>query len=331
MVHRDIKPGNLLLDRFGIIKILDMGLARFFNKPVDNVTEKYDDKCVLGTADYLAPEQAVSSNVDVRADIYSLGGTLYFMLTGQTPFPDGTIASKLVAHQTREPKPIEEFRSDVPAGVMAVLRKMMAKEPEERYQTPVEVAVALAEWGEAPIGPPPVKEMPALCPFVLNLAGHNVERQVPAPLSRVLFGPGQGVFSKTGSGIAGGRGSGREQGSSGKYPTGPGSKSRPTGGSDRTRIPDDTPNDPAYIGPKSTERASAIPTGALPMIKKPKADPTPSKGSSRKSSAAVRPEFPSQSILGIRLTAQMQWILMGAVGVMLFMAGALAVYLITKT
>ncbi len=110
MVHRDIKPGNLLLDRTGVIKVLDMGLARFFNKQQDSVTEKYDDKCVLGTADYLAPEQAVSNIVDMRADIYSLGGTLYFMLTGQTPFPDGTIAAKLVAHQTQEPRPVEAFR-----------------------------------------------------------------------------------------------------------------------------------------------------------------------------------------------------------------------------
>ena len=123
MVHRDIKPGNLLLDRTGVIKVLDMGLARFFNKQQDSVTEKYDDKCVLGTADYLAPEQAVSNMVDIRADIYALGGTLYFMLTGQTPFPDGTIAAKLVAHQTREPRPVESFRSDVPAGLLAVLAK----------------------------------------------------------------------------------------------------------------------------------------------------------------------------------------------------------------
>ncbi|MBY0460645.1 MAG: serine/threonine protein kinase, partial [Gemmataceae bacterium] len=149
MVHRDIKPGNLLLDRAGVIKVLDMGLAKFFHKQQDSVTEKYDDQCVLGTADYLAPEQAVTSVVDVRADIYSLGGTLYFMLTGQTPFPDGTIASKLVAHQNidrRPPKPVEAFRPDVPSGLLAVLRRMMAKEPDDRYQEPIEVAEALAEW-----------------------------------------------------------------------------------------------------------------------------------------------------------------------------------------
>ena len=195
MVHRDIKPGNLLLDRTGVIKVLDMGLARFFNKQQDTVTEKYDDKCVLGTADYLAPEQARSNVVDVRADIYSLGGTLYFMLTGQTPFPDGTIAAKLVAHQTREPQPVEEFRPDVPAGVLEVLRKMMAKEPGDRYQEPMEVAEALAEWANHPVPAPPEREMPALCPLVQALMGTPVSTSGSHPsLARVLFGPGRGVF-----------------------------------------------------------------------------------------------------------------------------------------
>src|SRR5262245_40282023 len=202
MVHRDIKPGNLLLDRTGVIKVLDMGLARFFNKQQDSVTEKYDDKCVLGTADYLAPEQAVSNVVDVRADIYSLGGTLYFMLTGQTPFPDGTIAAKLVAHQTREPRTVESYRSDVPAGLLAVLRRLMAKEPEERYQQPIDVAEALAEWTEQPLAPPPEREMPALCPLVQALAGPSSGSGVSTPLARALFAPGRGVFARAGGSSA---------------------------------------------------------------------------------------------------------------------------------
>lgn len=197
MVHRDIKPGNLLLDRSGVIKVLDMGLARFFNKQQDSVTEKYDDKCVLGTADYLAPEQAVTNVVDVRADIYSLGGTLYFMLTGQTPFPEGTIAAKLVAHQTREPRAVETFRTDVPAGILAVLRKMMEKKAEDRYQQPIEVAEALAEWTEQPIAPPPEREMPNLCPLVQALLGPSSERSGSQPsLARMLFAPGRGVFTR---------------------------------------------------------------------------------------------------------------------------------------
>jgi hypothetical protein len=201
MVHRDIKPGNLLLDRTGVIKVLDMGLARFFNKQQDSVTEKYDEKCVLGTADYLAPEQAVSNVVDVRADIYSLGGTLYFMLTGHAPFPDGTIAAKLVAHQTREPRPVEAFRSDVPAGILEVLARMMAKSPDERYQQPIEVAEALADWAGEPIAPPPEREMPVLCPMVQAMLGPPSDRSAAqAPLSHALFGAGRGVFHGGNSG-----------------------------------------------------------------------------------------------------------------------------------
>ncbi|MDB5308054.1 MAG: serine/threonine protein kinase [Gemmataceae bacterium] len=203
MVHRDVKPGNLLLERTGVIKVLDMGLARFFNKQQDSVTEKYDDKCVLGTADYLAPEQAVSSSVDIRADVYSLGGTFYFMLTGQTPFPDGTIAAKLVAHQTREPRPVESYRTDVPPGIVEIVRKMLAKEPGDRYQEPIDVAEALTEWADLPLDPPPAKEMPGLCPLVLALTGHSADKLTSTggsvPLGRALFGPGRGVLRAGGS------------------------------------------------------------------------------------------------------------------------------------
>jgi eukaryotic-like serine/threonine-protein kinase len=204
MVHRDVKPGNLLLERTGVIKVLDMGLARFFNKQQDSVTEKYDDKCVLGTADYLAPEQAVSNTVDIRADVYSLGGTFYFMLTGQTPYPGGTIAAKLVAHQTRDPKRIEEYRGDVPAGIRDVLRRMMAKNPAERFQEPIEVAEALADWADLPIGPPPAKEMPGHCPLVLSLTGPSADKvgsssSSSVPLGRAIFGPGRGALRSGGS------------------------------------------------------------------------------------------------------------------------------------
>ena len=176
MVHRDIKPGNLLLERTGVVKILDMGLAKFFDQKHDNVTEKFDNNSVLGTADYLAPEQAVSNVVDIRADIYALGGSLYYMLTGQPPFPEGTIAAKLMAHQTREPRPVTEFRKDVPAELLAVLRKMMAKRPEDRYKTPHELLEAMARWTGFPVPRPPDNEMPELCPAVLALAGHATER-----------------------------------------------------------------------------------------------------------------------------------------------------------
>ena len=100
------------------------------------LTRKYDDN-VLGTADYLAPEQADDSHaVDVRADIYSLGGTFYFLLTGKTPFGEGTVPQKLMWHRTRRPKPVSDFRGDVPDGVQAVIDKMMSKDPEAGFKPP---------------------------------------------------------------------------------------------------------------------------------------------------------------------------------------------------
>ena len=144
LVHRDIKPGNVLIEKAGTAKVLDMGLAVFsFEKDIDSLTITYNEN-VLGTADYLSPEQALDShNVDIRADIYGLGGTFYFMLAGGTPFPDGTIAQKLLWHQNKDPKPIEAFVPDIPPPVAKILRKMMAKKPANRFSRPIDVAAAL--------------------------------------------------------------------------------------------------------------------------------------------------------------------------------------------
>jgi hypothetical protein len=98
--------------------------------------------------------------VDIRADIYSLGATFYFCMTGRTPFAEGTVAQKLIWHQTRQPKSVRTLRSDIPDGVVAVLEKMMAKDPAQRYQEPLDVAEALSPWTQTPIQPPPDNEMP---------------------------------------------------------------------------------------------------------------------------------------------------------------------------
>ncbi len=162
LVHRDIKPGNVLVDRTGTVKILDMGLAKFFEDDADSLTQKYDEN-VLGTADYLAPEQAIDSHgVDIRADIYSLGGTFYYLLTGSAPFPTGSIAQKLLWHQQREPAPLTKYRQDVPAELQAVLTKMMAKDTALRYQRPDEVMEALTPWVQSAIAAPTADELPTL-------------------------------------------------------------------------------------------------------------------------------------------------------------------------
>ncbi len=148
MVHRDIKPGNLLVDPQGVLKILDLGLARFFNVDEGDraLTIQHDEK-VLGTADYLAPEQALDSHqVDARADIYSLGCTLYFLLTGQPPFVEGTLAQRLLAHQMKTPPAIESVRAEIPLSLATIVRKMMEKNPAHRYPNAAAAAQALFQW-----------------------------------------------------------------------------------------------------------------------------------------------------------------------------------------
>ncbi len=181
LVHRDVKPGNILVDRTGLVKVLDMGLARFFNDEEDMLTRKFDEN-VLGTADYLAPEQAIDSHTaDIRADIYGLGATFYFLLSGRPPFGEGTTAQKLIWHQTRQPRPLGTVRNDIPAAIAAVIEKMMAKDPNARYQTPSEVGDALAPFTQSPIGPPSDKEMPKLSLAATGVPPGGEQTQVTNP------------------------------------------------------------------------------------------------------------------------------------------------------
>ncbi|WP_417851886.1 protein kinase domain-containing protein [Thalassoglobus sp.] len=147
MVHRDVKPGNFLVDENGIVKLMDLGLAMVNDDPeAFSVTVANEEK-VLGTADYLAPEQAVDSHlVDTRADIYALGCTFYFLLAGQPPYDQGTLAQRLLAHQTKDAPPLSEYRNDVPMPLCDLINRMMIKDPEQRIQTAGEVAEELESW-----------------------------------------------------------------------------------------------------------------------------------------------------------------------------------------
>ncbi len=156
LVHRDIKPHNLLLTPGGVVKILDMGLARLDRAREDDEASSTMTRegTVMGTLDFIAPEQAMDSHtVDVRADLYSLGCTLYFLLTGRVPFPGGTAMEKLMRHQSKEPEPVERLRPGLSPAVAGVVRKLMAKRPELRYQTAAATAAALAEAAHAPAAP----------------------------------------------------------------------------------------------------------------------------------------------------------------------------------
>lgn len=165
IIHRDLKPGNILIDRRGVARLLDLGLARFYTDNNDLLTLKYDEKAVLGTADYVAPEQVADSHtVDARADIYSLGATFYFLLAGHPPFPTGTVSQKLNWHCTRDPEPIRKLRPEVSHGLAAALEKMMAKDPKARFQSAAFLAEELSIWVPDKVALPGPQEIPRLSP-----------------------------------------------------------------------------------------------------------------------------------------------------------------------
>ena len=164
MVHRDIKPQNLMQTPDGQVKILDFGLARFASEALPDLvpadaawrTEPQTEAMgpdrpfqitltdmLLGTADYIAPEQARDPrSADIRADIYSLGCTLYYLLAGHPPFPDGNLAQKLASHAERIPRSLTEARADIPLKLARIVDRMMAKDRSRRFQRPAEVVEA---------------------------------------------------------------------------------------------------------------------------------------------------------------------------------------------
>jgi len=149
LVHRDVKPANLLRDKTGIVKLLDLGLAKSFAEEDDeeaSLTRSHNET-MLGTADYLSPEQAIDSHtVGPSADIYSLGCTLYFMLTGHPPFHTGTVANRILAHQIKPPPPVEDDRPDTPPELAAILNRLMEKDPANRQPDCNVVAEELLVW-----------------------------------------------------------------------------------------------------------------------------------------------------------------------------------------
>jgi serine/threonine-protein kinase len=141
VIHRDIKPANLLVDRQGVVKILDLGLAKM------STILSADDSAVMGTADFLAPEQALDANkADARSDIYSLGCTFYVLLAGQAPFAGGTLSERLVRHIFETPEPLASKRPDLQPDLISLVDRMLAKNPDERIQTCAEVSELLRNW-----------------------------------------------------------------------------------------------------------------------------------------------------------------------------------------
>ncbi len=185
LIHRDIKPANLLVAKEGTtesqaqLKILDFGLALATVKEgeVSGDSTAHGQNTVMGTPDYLSPEQARNHReVDHRSDIYSLGCTFYFLLTGQVPFPGGTVMEKLVRHSSMPPVPVEKLRPEISPDILAILRKMMAKKPDGRYQTADELALALTPFGTH-------QGQWVMIPSAIAVVSTDVELVVPTELT----------------------------------------------------------------------------------------------------------------------------------------------------
>jgi eukaryotic-like serine/threonine-protein kinase len=174
VIHRDVKPANLLIDPTGTVRLLDMGLALVINDDEESLTVANNEN-VLGTADYLAPEQALNSHgVDHRVDIYGLGCTLYYLLTAQPPFPDGTLAQRIAKHQSEMPTPIRKLRPDCPGELEGIVVKMIQKDPRYRYQSASDVADALDKF---------VAAVPRGTKLVAGLGAKPIHGDSPSSLS----------------------------------------------------------------------------------------------------------------------------------------------------
>ncbi len=147
LVHRDLKPSNILITPNNHAKVLDLGLAIIQGELLEDRTVVGGQGYVVGTMDYLAPEQAEdAARVNARSDIYSLGCSLYFAMTGRPPFPGGDTLQKIRRHRQEEPTPVEQLNPTVPAGFVDLLRRLMAKRPEERPESAKAVRLELLHW-----------------------------------------------------------------------------------------------------------------------------------------------------------------------------------------
>jgi len=197
LVHRDIKPANLMLTTKGVVKVLDLGLARLANAPESEATDPMTrEGTVMGTPDYMAPEQAKAAHTaDIRADLYSLGCTLFYLLSAKVPYPGGTLTEKLVKHQLNPLPRVERLRREVPPDLAAVVRRLMAKTPAERYATPADLAAALEPFcGTRPPVATPVGETVAFQPDDQSHQNTNTEalteggaKPVAIPVATVAF------------------------------------------------------------------------------------------------------------------------------------------------
>jgi serine/threonine protein kinase len=263
LVHRDIKPANLILDRKGVVRILDLGLALAGDDDKQaSLTREHDEK-VLGTADYLAPEQATDSHkADRRADIYSLGCTLHYLLVGRAPFAQGKLAERIQAHVKKPPPNILDERPDVPPPIAELYFRMLEKHPDARPQTAEEVANALGAWLAA------TAKTTAATPAAPPRRGppRRSDGPLPGPPPVFRHGPGSGGTSSVSLGGSGPRRPGGPPESGSLVFTPP-----PTGGGSGSRAPAKKPagrpaaGQPAKPGGAAEEAGERRPRRRKPL------------------------------------------------------------------
>jgi len=274
IVHRDIKPSNILITGEGRAKLIDLGLARI-HKPLAEGQDLTATGVTLGTFDYIAPEQARDPRTaDVRSDIYSLGCTFFFMLVGRPPFPEGTVLQKLLQHQTEQPPDPRIWRPELPENLIRILRKMLAKDPADRYQDAESLLadlLALAELVGSPTGlrtrtvwitPRPrafsylERHLPWLIPLVALLAAVMVldwlwsSRSTTEPVPPA--GEGTGMWGKPSALLPPGQASTKPELTSGIPPAGPSAGGGPSG-----QIPPPNSPPPNTISPPGQSRPNA--------------------------------------------------------------------------
>jgi serine/threonine protein kinase len=184
LVHRDIKPSNLLVTKTGLVKILDLGLARLAGaipRDAGRSPNGSDVSGLAGTPDYMAPETAQDSRChDIRSDLYSLGCTFYFLLTSQVPFPGGGWPEKLLRHQLDSAPSVVVVRPDVPNEIAVILQRLMAKDPGQRYATPAELAADLDTWLTANrASADPVLVLPAATTSATSVPTVSMDERTP--------------------------------------------------------------------------------------------------------------------------------------------------------
>jgi hypothetical protein len=186
VVHRDIKPSNVLVTADGQVKLVDMGLARQHHVESSSQGDLTASGVMLGTFDYISPEQARDPReADVRSDIYSLGCTLFFMLTGQPPFPDGSAVQKLLRHNSDEPPDVRSFRPELPPRVSGLVTRMLAKRPAQRQQSAAELIAEIVALGQQ-LGMKSVASRVVLVPLPAQPPWWNKAAQIGAAVALLV-------------------------------------------------------------------------------------------------------------------------------------------------